>query len=657
MKTIGWVSGLVLATSLSACDQVRTPPVFDRSDSGDEAGTAASGTVGVTDWQETLVEYEAFADTPYSSDGGIEADLSGVQAALPDMLSLSWDETAFDAASGATAFSDLRLTLNTEPAVSIAIDEARVWGFDGDFLAARLRGERLDEAGTVFERLEADGYAIVGAADALNAAFGVLEDELGEGADTVFGVSQLDIAAETSVTSNLSLRPFEYVPVTDEQFSKLDEFFGAGDFDAEEDAEADAGVQLEHVHTAQQVLAALRSISIERGAARNISTVMEMGGEGMTQSVAYEMEFYAYDGISGFDLDRIYSTGIRQDQGMSFDVPEEGDAGTPFPEGVQFEQTVLADFSSYEGLRLDTLAGYLARGAFPGMEERDLMSLGTSEIINYALRINDEDIYRVERGRFDASKFEWLLPKELTFDVEGMSVHPSAVGNMVMGFISSGDDEEMDEIRRDIEEGIALLDEHGFSDIPVDLQAVASWDEGSGKTLFRLAGQSDGFGERIARLEITLPDYNQIAELEASGTDFEDGFEKLFEEHFSFVGARLYEVDEGGYDKLFGFLHELGKLHESEGWGAWLAGMPPENMRTFIATMTRSVKGNASDVPQAADWIEAVAAYFETSGGSLDIRVEPETPLTPEMIEALDTADDPQAAIEQFGISVTHTPE
>lgn len=655
MKTIGWVSGLVLATSLAACDQVRTPPGFDRADSGDDARPAASGTVGVTDWQETLVEYEAFADTPYSSEGGLEADLSGVQAALPDMLSLSWDETAFDAASGATAFSDLRLTLNTDPAVSIAIDEARVWGFDGDFLAARLRGERLDEAGTVFERLEADGYAIVGAADALNAAFGVLEDELGEGADTFFGVSQLDIAAETSVTSNLSLRPFEYVPVTDEQFSKLDEFFGAGDFDAEEDGEADADFQPEHVHTAQQVLAAFRSISIERGAARNISTTMEMRAEGMSQTVAYEMDFYAYDGIVGLDLDRMYSTGIRQVHRMSFEIPEEEEAPSPYL--VQLEQTVLTDFTSYEGLRLDKFAGFLAQGEFPGMEERDLMSLGTSEIINYALRINDEDIYRVERGRFDASKFEWLLPEELTFDVEGMSVHPSAVGNMVMGFMPSGDDEEMEEIRQDIEEGIALLDEHGFSDIPVDMQAVASWDEGSGKTLFRVAAQSDGFGERIARLELTMPDYNQIAELDVAGDEFEDEFETLFEESFSFVGARLYESDEGGYDKLFGFLHELGKLHESEGWGATLAGMPPENMRTFIATMTRSVKGNASDVPQAADWIEAVAAYFETSGGSLEIRVEPETPLTPEMIDALDGADDPQAAIEQFGISVTHTPE
>lgn len=654
MKTIGWVSGLVLATSLAACDQVRTPPGLDRAGSGDEAGPAASGTVGVTDWQGTLVEYEAFADTPYSSEGGLEADLSGVQAALPDMLSLSWNETAFDAASGATAFSDLRLTLNTDPAVSIAIDEARVWGFDGDFLAARLRGERLDEAGTVFERLEADGYAIVGAADALNAAFGVLEDELGEGADTVFGVSQLDIAAETSVTSNLSLRPFEYVPVTDEQFSKLDEFFGAGDFDAE-DEEADAGVQPEHVRTAQKVLAAFRSISIERGAARNISTVMDMQGDGLSQSISYEMDFYAYDGIVGLDLDRMYSTGIRQVQGMSFEMPEEEEA--PYPEGLQFEQTVLADFTSYEGLRLDKFAGFLARGEFPGMEERDLMSLGTSEIINYALRINDEDVYRVERGRFDASKFEWLLPEELTFDVEGMSVLPSALGAAVLGFIPQGDSEEMQSVRQDIEEGVALLDEHGFSEIPVDMQAVASWDEGSGKTLFRMAAQSDGFGERIARLELTMPDYNQIAELDVSGDEFEDEFETLFEESFSFVGARLYESDEGGYDKLFGFLHELGKLHESEGWGATLAGMPPENTRTFIATMTRSMKGNASDVPQAADWIEAVAAYFETSGGSLDIRVEPETPLTPEMMEALDPGADPEAAIEQFGISVTHTPE
>ena len=86
--------------------------------------------------------------------------------------------------------------------------------------------------------------------------------------------------------------------------------------------------------------------------------------------------------------------------------------------------------------------------------------------------------------------------------------------------------------------------------------------------------------------------------------------------------------------------------------------MPPEDLRQFIAVMTRSAKGRVQDqFPQAVDWIEAVAAYFETSGGSLDIRLDPPLPLTPDRIEELARANDMDAWVEQFGISVTHKPE
>lgn len=64
-----------------------------------------------------------------------------------------------------------------------------------------------------------------------------------------------------------------------------------------------------------------------------------------------------------------------------------------------------------------------------------------------------------------------------------------------------------------------------------------------------------------------------------------------------------------------------------------------------------------NDVPQAIDWIKAIAADFETPGGSLDFRAEPPELLTPDAIEAPGATDDEGAWVEQFGLSVIHTPE
>ncbi len=341
---------------------------------------------------------------------------------------------------------------------------------------------------------------------------------------------------------------------------------------------------------------------------------------------------------------------------MSFDG-EALEAEEVYPDGLNIDQLVTADFMSYEGIRFDKLAGFLARSEFPGLDQRDLISLGQSVVSNYAYQMGGSDVFRVDEMRVEANEFEWLMPEAISVDMQGVAVYPGEIGQTVLSFIPSGEDEEMEAVRSDIAAGIELLDEHGFSEIPADIQTAMTWNKDSGETEFSFAAQSEGFGERIARLGITLPPYDPIAAAAEEG-ELATAFEDLFETHFSFIGARLYESDDGGYDKLFGYLHALGQQHESEGWGATLAGMPPEDLRQFIAVMTRSAKGRVQDqFPQAVDWIEAVAAYFETSGGSLDIRLDPPLPLTPDRIEELARANDMDAWVEQFGISVTHKPE
>lgn len=654
MKRISLGATLVLSTYLTACDNPPRVPELRQGDglSGPEASDG--GGSGSTGWSEKFAAFEAFEAAAYADPGSSEADLSNIEGLLPNFVSVSWDEQSFDETTGATAFENLRVTINTEPAFGVAMDEARVWGFDDDLLIARLNGERFDETGRVFDRLEADGYSLFGAAGAMEAVFDVMEAQIGEEASSEvdFGVNQFDMTVESTVTGPLTLRPFEYVPLSEETYAQLTDMLeiepgelGEEGFDG-----------LQALRLAQQVIAVSRSVEIERGSARNMDMTMQIDSPEVSQTVSYTLDFYGYEGLSGYDIDGIYYEGMRQQQGMSFDG-EALEAEEVYPDGLDIDQLLTADYMSYEGIRLDTLAGFLARSEFPGLDQRDLISLGESVVTNYTYQMGGAEMFRVDEMSVTANEFEWLLPEEILVDMQGVAVYPGQIGETVLTFVPSGEDEEIQAVRADIEAGIDLLDEHGFSEIPANIQTAMTWNKDSGETEFSFAAQSDGFGERIARLGITLPPYDPIAAAAEEG-ELDSAFEDLFETHFTFNGARLYESDDGGYDKLFGYLHALGQQHESEGWGATLAGMPPEDLRQFIAVMTRSAKGRVQDqFPQAVDWIEAVAAYFETSGGSLDIRLDPPSPLTPDRIEELARANDMDAWVEQFGISVTHTPE
>ena len=656
MKRISLGATLVLSTYLTACDNPPRVPEFRQGGglSGEEPAGSAPAPAEAAGWSEKLATFEAFDAEAYADPESAEADLSNIEGLLPELVSVSWDEQSYDETTGATAFENLRITINTEPAFGVSMDEARLWGFDDDLLIARLNGERLDETGTVFDRLEADGYSLFGAAGAMQAVFDVMEAEIGEEASSEvdFGVNQFDMTVESTVTGALTLRPFEYVPLSEETYAQLTDMLEIESGELEE--EGFDGLQA--IRLAQQVIAVGRSVEIERGSARNMDMTMQIDSPEVSQTVSYTLDFYGYEGLSGYDIGGIYYSGMRQQQGMSFDG-EALEAEEVYPDGLSVDQLLTADYMSYEGIRLDTLAGFLARGEFPGLDQRDLISLGQSAVSNYSYQMGGSEVFRVDEMVVTADEFEWLLPEAIRFDMEGLAIYPGEIGETFLSFIPSGEDEEMQAVRADIEAGIGLLDEHGFSEIPADVQAAMTWDKDGGETVFSFAAQSEGFGERIARLSINLPPYDSV-EAAAEEDELDSAFEELFETHFTFNGARLYESDDGGYDKLFGYLHALGKQHESEGWGATLAGMPPEDLRQFIAVMTRSAKGSVqNDFPQAVDWIEAVASYFETSGGSLDIRLDPPQPLTPDSIEELTRANDDEAWVEQFGISVTHTPE
>lgn len=672
MRHVTWMSAALLAGSLGACGE-RDEPV--PAAPGEQERTAEAG-----DWEASIAGLRGLADEDFTLEGSSEADLTAINEALPDLVSVTWDEKSFDEESGATRFTKLTVIIASDPEFGITAEEAEIWGLNSDLVSARLRGERLDETGLAFNRLEAENVSYFGVAGAMNALFDKLaeeieaESEYGEEFD--FSLDTFESNTSQMVLSGVSLRPYEYVPVPDTFFGDVG--IAQEDADALDEEEAEQrAMALNLVRIGQQVLAVSRSFSIEDAATYNTVVTFDMQQPGMSQTANIAWDFYGYEDVSGLDVGRAVIAGINQSQSMTVSDSSGELAEAGFEDGLGFEQVEKTAFVSYEGVKLDKLAGYFARGDFPRMDERDLLSLGTWNARDYSLTLNDGDLFEVDEINVDAKDFAWFVPEDFTVEMNGAEFGTQAVAEFALTFIPEtamdmGDQtdapeavdpdapaaaEEGEDFMASLNQAVGMLDEHGLSTIPFDTRFTATWDEAGGDSAFAFDMTSEGFGEGLASLDVTLPGYEAIQAAVDSGA-FETAFEDAWREAFVFRGARFFEEDNGGYDKLFGYANAIGKLYPDEGWGAMLGGMDPEQMRGFMANMIRSAKGAAAQqVPQASDWLESVAAYYQTSGGSLDIRVQPSVPITVEYIDSLDPETPPAEIVEDFGVTVTHTPE
>ncbi|WP_300395539.1 hypothetical protein [Henriciella sp.] len=677
MKSLTSLSALLLAGSLVACgDRNEEPaPEPEKAPASERAADANA------DWQASIATLQGLAEEAFSLEDALEADLGPINEALPDLVSVSWDEQSFDERTGATVFSGLTVTINSDPEFGMEAGEAEVWGLNSDLIAARLRGERLDETGLAFNRLEVRDVSYFGVGGALNTLFDAMEEQIEEdaGEDVSFGVETFDSTTAEMVFSNVSLRPFELVPVSDTFFTDL-----TPDEDPEEMTEEEReqmALATDLVRLAQKVVAISRSFSIEDLAAYDTVAVFAMDQQGMKQNVEVSWDFYGYEDMDGFDLGRAVIVNTVQSQSMDMTDPSDEMEEAGF-EGFSLKQVEKTAFISYQDIKLDKLAGYLVRSEFPTMDERDLMSLGTWEARDYSLTFNDGDVFEADRVAIDADSFAWFIPEDFGLDISGAKIDVQDVGEVALAFIpeeaieeiaedpaeDSGteapeaDDmetpeEEAADFKANLQAAVDKLDEHGLEAIPFDISTRWQWGADSGETGLTLDTSSEGFGEGAMSIDVTLPDY---AALQAAfnAEDREAAFEDAFKEAFAFGGARFYEADDGGYDKLFGYVSEVAKLYPDQGWGATLGGMEPQQMRSLIATMVRSGKqAAAQQFPPAADWLESVALYYETSGGSLEIKAEPPTPLTPDDFEQLGPDTAPEQIVEDLGLSVTQTAE
>lgn len=660
MKTVSSLSALLLAGALAACGNGKDEPAPDAP------APPAESEVSAGDWQESIAGLQALAGEAFSLEDQLEADLQPINDALPDLLSISWDDKSLDPASGATVFKGLKVTIATDPEFGIQAEEAELWGLNTDLISARLRGERLDETGLAFNRLEARNVSYFGVANAFNTLFDAMEESIEDesGTDVDFGFETFESNTAEMVLSNVSLRPYEMVPISDTFFKDL-----LPDEEITEEDREEMAVATQAARLAQQVVAVVRTLSIESGASYDTTASFVMDQPGMKQSADVSWEFSGYETMNGFDIGRVVMVNTRQAQTMAF-TNDGGELDELNLEDVEFDQLETTAYMAYTDFRLDKLAGFLARAEFPGMDERDLMSLGRWEARDYKLQFNDGDVFEVDRAQFNADKFAWFFPEEISLDMTGAQLDVQEVGEVVLAFIPEEAVEEIaegdetggaeasgEDMKESLRTAIAKLEETGLDTIPFDIEANWTWNSRSGGSSLQFESASEGFGDGAITLDVTLPDYIALQNA-YEAEDREVAFETAFQDAFAFHGFRFYEADKGGYDKLFAYASAIGKLYPQEGWGAMLGGMEPQQMRSFIATMIRSGKQPAAqEFPPAVEWIESVAKYYESSGGSLELRSDPPTPLTVAYFDELDPDAEPEQIVEEFGLSVTHTPE
>lgn len=639
MKTQFWTAGALALGLVTACAQ----------DAPVETTTPVE--IAAADTFAELV------NAPFKIENGSEADLTDLIAALPDYTSISWDEKSFDPATGATTFDNLKIGFGSDTQFGLSFETAKLWEFDDSLLVARLNGERFDKSGPLFSRMEGRNVAYFGVALAFNDLFDQMLESLDEEGleDLDFGIDVFESNAENMVLSSVSLRPWELSLLPAEIIT---------DFDEDIPSEV-----VDLVHVGQHMIAVFRSLSIETAVSTGTEVTMKIRQPGAKVDGRVTVELSAAENIEGLDIGRSFNRGVSSANTTVYSdsiAPGEVVTMSGFPAGLTVAQQDAYASSSIENMKLDTVMGFLARSELPGMEVRDLLSLGTWEVADYVSKLNDQTILTAERGFFDGSGFEWIIPSDLSFGFEGATLNTGEVTEFFFTFfeafldersLEEMDDEEQAQVelfREGFTKAIELMPEYGLDEIPFDVSFGSRWASDSGPTDFSMQLDMDGFGRSEFDLGLNFPTYDALLEAYQSD-DREAGFERAFETAFAFRGARWLEQDTGGYDKLFGFAHALGKEYPDQGWGAMLGNMEPTQMRAYLGTIMRMAKpGAAAEFPPAEDWIEAFALYLE-SGGSIEVKSDPPVPISPELFERFEGETDPEIVIEAFGLTVTHT--
>lgn len=665
------IMSALAATSLAACsDGSPAQTASDPAEAGPTLNIPASF-AGDPIASDLNTAYQNLL-SDYSDPESTIVDLQPLADELPENLAISWADTSYEESTGATSWENLAVNFTfADQTISLVADSVSAWNVDTEFLSARLRGQRLDESGSIAGRISAKSIRIEGLAASLDWLFSTwftdLIDEPGfEELD--FGFDRFDVSQDTLVMDGLGLRPWELVPLSVDMLP-----------DEIADDEEALDILMPIAETYQWSLAVGRSLAVDA----SLST-------GVRGSFAYNMsvpdspdsavsgEVYADRNVvynmQGYDIAASYSDQITYIQDMTFDAQQDrAESDTeqdiePFLQEFNFERTDSYGVGIISGMELDEVLGHLARAELPSIEDRELMSLGHWHFEDINSIWFGEDIISIKSAHLRMDSFVSYIPTVFDLEFEGISLDISGMvdlglrfGNFMVSAADEADNADASEAQAFVdalEMAQQKLPEFGFDRLVIDFAMNADWAPDSGDFSFDYKSQAEAFAGENMQIGLVLPTYGDIVSAVSDDVEADD-FEQVFEDRFAFTGFRYAMADLGGFDRMFGLAQSIGAEYQEEGWGAMLANMDPAQMRTTMATFVRLAKGEArTEFPPAVEWIESVAAFIETSGGEIEFLVQPSEPLTPESFDAPQFEDeDVDWIVSRLGISVTHTPE
>ncbi|WOR15187.1 hypothetical protein RYZ27_00710 [Hyphomonas sp. FCG-A18] len=541
--------------------------------------------------------------------------------------------------NGATVVEDFTFVVAVDGIdLGLKAETAEFWNFNTTALNDRLAGTNTADSIKLADRIEFSNISSVGfdelgarIAEEYNDKLALTIDPSGELLDpaSMMVIREYDVRAEKLVLDGLTLEPFE-VSYTDSD-------------DLQED-------ELEGIHMLQAIAAASRAFSLNGFAMQEAEFVMDMGvgdqGLKMDMSVPTTIMSDYRRGDMGYAA--YFDTRFDMDGVLPVDDPNFDEHGIPM--------ALKGGIQSYEisDLRLANVYRAVSEWKMPEHTEADFMSLGHWRLENYRFEMSDETVFNADLIDLNLTKFHWLLPTEVSLDLDGFAYE---IGTLLKSVFEMMPEEEIPaEELAQMQTVMTVLADNNLDCLCGDYDLKGTWDETTGAITYTENGNFADLFSSFANVDLTLTTPAQTA---AALTDAvgEEAFETQIKEAFEFRNAVIRVTDNGGLEATLTAAHEIGKAFPDEPQMAMLAYNDATALRGFAVNAVRGFGPElAKDVPEVRPWVDAAALWLE-EGGTLELKVAPETPITFETIETFDETDpEPGEVITRFGINLTHTP-
>ncbi len=593
--------------------------------------------------------FKALKDQSCNVSEATAFDMDKVLASVPEAVKISYDSAVFDANSGATVVSGMKISMADLPEAGLSIAGLTICDGSEDAFVSMLANTPRDATMKVAGRLEMTEMAIYGLEALMNpmidASMGMavgmidqsieealLEEPKAEGASTendledLLSLDNYDMSIGRNVVTDLMLHPYTV---------SLKE----GD---------DADIEI--LHIMQKFAGWSQSVSYSDWASYDANFSFDMTQMGEQMSMSFKVPLSASHGYDRGNLKYSMMQNMAYDMSVPMSqIEEEGMSQPGKADMGQFSMSGFTEFQSIEGLNLATAIDYLTRGEMPGKEVSDLMSLGIWKSTNETHSFGDIEYATVGSSYMDLSEWRWLLPQKIDLKFEDLSYN---IGGL-MDYVSATEDMNLEEIK-EVQWVMNALEKTGLSAPVMDLDYVMNWNDESGALDGTLMFNVDDSTRLTSKVTATVPDFGLLAQLIDQGEDVNEELSSQLSAASTLSFYDLAITDNGGIDKVLALVIELAQTApEGQNDLAMFAAMTPEQIRNMAAGMLPMAGAELGNVlPSGQQMIQAVAAYVGT-GGTLNIELAPAQPLTVESLMSIES--DPTKVEEVLGLSVTHS--